>query len=97
MAVEQTGVFKCPDLLSGDRSKRNQNKYCWYHKNVGHTTEECITRKDEIEKLIHRVYLQDYINGRRARPQNEAPEVEPPYEILTIFGRPHFAGETYEA
>ena len=93
MATEQTGVFKRPDLLHGDCSKRNQNKYCRYHKSVGHTTEECITRKNEIEKLIYRRYLQDYINGRRARPQNEALEVEPPQEIWTIFGGPHLADE----
>ena len=68
MVVEQTGVFKRPDPLRGDRSKRNQNKYCRYHKDIGYTTEECITLKDEIEKLVHHVYPQDYINGRRARP-----------------------------
>ena len=50
--------------------------------------------KDEIEKLIYRGYLQDYINGRRPRLQNQAPEAEPPHEIRTIFGGPHFAGET---
>ena len=72
----------------------NQNKYCRYHKDVGHTTEECITFKDKIEKLICRGYLQDYINGRRARPQNHAPEAEPLHEIWTIFGGPHFTGET---
>ena len=49
---------------------------------------------NEIEKLIHRVYLQDYVNGRRARSQNEAPEAEPLHEIQTIFGGPHFTGET---
>ena len=50
--------------------------------------------KDEIEKFIRRGYLQDYINGRRPRPQNDAPEAEPPHQIRTIFGGPHFAGET---
>ena len=94
MAAEQTGVFKQPDPLRGNHSKRNQNKYCRYHKDVGHTTEEYITLKDEIEKFIRRRYLQDYVNGRRARPQNDAPEAEPPHEIWTIFSRPHFACET---
>ena len=68
MAAEQTGVFKWPNPLCGDRSKRNQNKYYWFHKDVGHTTKECITLKDEIEKLIRRGYLQDYINNRRTTP-----------------------------
>ena len=57
LATEQIGVYKRPDLLQGDRSKRNQNKYYRYHKDVNHTTEECIMLKDEIEKLIHEEYL----------------------------------------
>ena len=81
--------------MHGVRSKMNQNKYCRYHKDVGHTTEECITLKDEIEKLICHGYLQDYINGRSTRPQNNAPEAEPTHEIRTIFGGPYFAGEMH--
>ena len=49
MAAEQMRVFKRPDPLRGDRSKRIQNKYCRFHKYIGYTTEECITLKDEIE------------------------------------------------
>ena len=94
MAAEQTGVFKRPDPLCGDCSKRNQNKYYRYHKDIGHTIEECIMLKDEIKKLIRRGYLQDYINGKMPRPPNKAPKVEPPHEIRTIFGGPHFARET---
>ena len=71
MVAKQTKVFKRPDPLHGDRSKRNQNKYCRYHKDVSHTTEECITLRDKIEKLIHRMYFQDYINDRRIKLQND--------------------------
>ena len=87
-------MFERPDPLHGDHSKRNQKKYYRYHKDVGHTIEECITLKDEIKKLIRRGYLKDYINGRRARPQNDAPEEEPPYKIWMIFNGPHFFRET---
>ena len=52
LATEHMGVYKQPDSLRGEHSKRNQNKYCQYHKDVGHTTKECIMLKDEIEKLI---------------------------------------------
>ena len=71
MAAEQKRVFKRPNPLHGDHSKRNHNKYCRFHKDIGHTIEECITLKDEIEKLLHRRYLQDYDNDKRARPQND--------------------------
>ena len=56
-----------------------------------------MTLNNEIEKLIRRWYLQDYINGRRARLQNDWPEVEAPREILTIFGGPHLTRETHGA
>ena len=82
-----------PNLLRGNPSKWNQNKCCWFHKYISHTTEECITLKNEIEKLIHRGYLQYYVNDRRTKPQNDRPEAKPPYEIQTTFGEPHFALE----
>ena len=28
LATEHTGMYKRPDLMLGDRSKRNQKKYC---------------------------------------------------------------------
>ena len=94
MANEQTCVYKQPNSLRGDRWKRNQNKYCWYHKDVSHTTEECVMLKDEIEKLIRNGYLWDYIHGGRAKPRNDQNDVEPPHEIRTNFSRLYFARET---
>ena len=67
LAAEQSGVFKRSDPLRGDRSKRKHNKYNRFHRDNDHTTEECITLKDEIEKLIYHGYLQDYVNDRRVR------------------------------
>ena len=94
MAIEHIGLFNWPDSLRGDRSKKNQNKHCRFHKDIGHTNKECITLKDEIEKLIHHGYLQDYVNDRRARPQYDRPEAEPLRKIRMIFDGPYFAWET---
>ena len=38
LAAKQSGVFKQPDPLHGDHSKRNQNKFCRFHRDIGHTT-----------------------------------------------------------
>ena len=86
-------MYKRPDSMWGDRLKRNQSKYCRYNRDVGHTTKECITFKDEIEKLIRERYLRDNVRNECARPQNDHNEVRPPREIRTIFDRPHFTGE----
>ena len=93
LATEQTGIYKRPDLLQGDHSKRNQNKYYRYNKDVGHTTKECAMLKDEIEKFIHDRYLRDYIRNGNAKPHTNQNEAGPRREIKTIFGGPHFSGE----
>ena len=79
--------------MRGDRLKRNQSKYCRYHKDVGHTIEECIMLKDETEKLIRDGYLLDYVRNGNTKPRNDQGEVGP-REIRTVFGGPHFTGET---
>ena len=63
LAMEHTGVYKRPNSMRGDHSKRNQNKYYRFHRDVDHTTEECIELKDEIEKLIREGYLYDYVRN----------------------------------
>ena len=37
--------------------KRDRSKYCEYHKDYGHDTEECIHLKEKIEELIHQGHL----------------------------------------
>ncbi|XP_017420424.1 uncharacterized protein LOC108330453 [Vigna angularis] len=41
------------------------SKHCAYHKNMGHTTEECVTLKDKIEELIQAGKLKKYIRDDR--------------------------------
>ena len=94
LAIEQISVFKRPNPLRGDCSKRNQDKYCQYHKDVGHTTKEYVMLKDGIKKLICNEYLQDYVRDKRARLCSNQNEVELLSKIRTIFGRLHFAEET---
>ena len=97
LATKQTGVYKRPNSIQEDRSKKNQNKYYRYQRDVGHTTEECIALKDEIEKLIREGYLQNYVHNRGTKPREDQREAGPPHEIKTIFGRPHFTRETQGA
>ena len=91
LATEHTGVYKRPSSMRGDRSKRNQNKYCQYHKDVGHTTKECIMLKDEIEKLNPEGYLRDYVRNASAKSRDDQGEAGPTRDIRIIFDGPHFA------
>ncbi|KAL0319788.1 UNVERIFIED_CONTAM: hypothetical protein Sradi_5240300 [Sesamum radiatum] len=53
------------------------DKYCLFHKDRGHSTEECLHLKDEIEKLIRRGYLKEYVDcSNRPREGNSRPPQE---------------------
>ncbi|XP_027332490.1 uncharacterized protein LOC113847525 [Abrus precatorius] len=41
--------------------RADKSKYCRYHQNRGHTTEECTTLKHKIEELIKEGHLKDFV------------------------------------
>ncbi|XP_062112954.1 uncharacterized protein LOC133824104 [Humulus lupulus] len=52
-----------PDGMRHQRTNRNSNKFDRFHRDVGHTTEECRQLNDEIEGLILRGYLGQYVRN----------------------------------
>lgn len=39
----------------------DESKFCRYHQNKGHTTEDCVTLKDKIESLVQAGHLQRFV------------------------------------
>ena len=39
--IKKELFFRWPNKMGGDPSRRNQNLYCTYHRDKGHTTEQC--------------------------------------------------------
>ncbi|GAV68073.1 hypothetical protein CFOL_v3_11576, partial [Cephalotus follicularis] len=98
LVVEQDKVlFKWPEKLRSPAENRNVEKYCRYHRDHGHDTEECRQLKNQIEDLIRKGHLRKYVDrdapqGRREQRREEAPrqqeeqQQQPRGVIHTISG-----------
>ena len=59
--IKNEPYFRWPNKMRGDPSRRNQNLYCTYHKDRGHTTEQC---KEQLAKVG---YLKEFVTN----PKNQ--------------------------
>ncbi|XP_074347250.1 uncharacterized protein LOC141686091 [Apium graveolens] len=69
MKIEKDKDFKWPKPLRGDPEKRDNSRYCRFHKDVGHDTDDCRQFKDEIEYLIRRGKFECFTKGEEAEGQ----------------------------
>ncbi|KAL0451465.1 UNVERIFIED_CONTAM: hypothetical protein Slati_1124600 [Sesamum latifolium] len=82
MMVEKSNLLQWPQHTRFTPSKRFSNKYCKFHKERGHDTEDCYQLKDEIERLIKREFKED---DKRDRGRENVPVKG---VINTIVGGP---------
>ena len=47
--------------MGGELSRRNQNLYCTYHRDKGHTIEQCWVLKDHLGQLVKAGYLKEFV------------------------------------
>ena len=50
--VKNEPFFKWPNKMMGNPEKRNRNLYCQYHRDHGHTTENCRSLWDHLDQLV---------------------------------------------
>ena len=65
--VRNEPFFKWPNKMARDPMNRNQNLYCHYHQDHGHTTENCRNLWDHLEQLVRKgrlKHLLHHSNGR---------------------------------
>ncbi|XP_020549795.1 uncharacterized protein LOC105162948 [Sesamum indicum] len=62
--VEKKGLLQWPAKMHDTLAKKNSHKYCRFHKDKGHNTEDCYQLRDEIERLIRQGYLKHLIDRR---------------------------------
>ncbi|KAL5539149.1 hypothetical protein UlMin_045481 [Ulmus minor] len=75
---EHLGIFTIPPAIKTPVNRRDNTKYCRYHRDIGHITEECRVLKDEIERLIQRGQLRNYVKSNDQQPRQPAQENQQP-------------------
>ena len=70
MEIEKDRDIRWPKPLKADPAKLDKSKYCRFHKDVGHDTDECRQLKDEIEFLIRKGRLNKYTGDAGDRNNN---------------------------
>ncbi|XP_050280914.1 uncharacterized protein LOC126721881 [Quercus robur] len=59
--IKHESYFRWLNKMGGDSSRRNQNLYCTYHRDKGHTTEQCRVLKDHLGQLVKVGHLKDFV------------------------------------
>ena len=50
--IKNESFFKWLNKMAGDPAKHNQNLYCQYHQEPGHTTEDCRNLRYHLDQLV---------------------------------------------
>ena len=90
MQIKDDPSLKWPKKMKGDPNKRNRNKYCRFHRDHRHDTDECFDLKQQVENLIRQGKLKIFL-GRDHKDEKLKGKVEessrPPLgEIKVIIG-----------
>ncbi|GJU16429.1 hypothetical protein Tco_1144395 [Tanacetum coccineum] len=90
LALEK-GKFKAPPPMTTPVEKRNANKFCEFHREVGHNTDECNHLRKQIKDMLKAGKLSHIIrelkqNSGKEQPKKkgETSEKEKPQAILMI-------------
>ena len=76
--------------MGDDPSRRNQNLYCTYHRDKGHTTEQCRVLKDHLGQLVKAGYLKEFaVDPRHQGADQGAPRkgdpLPPPLGVIEVI------------
>nr|GEX98228.1 hypothetical protein [Tanacetum cinerariifolium] len=85
------GKFKPPPPMTAPVEKRNTSKFCEFHGEVGHTTDECMHLKRQIEEMLKAGKLSHLIKELK---QGEKDGTEGPMIIEAEIGG-HFVYRMY--
>ncbi|GJV28260.1 reverse transcriptase domain-containing protein [Tanacetum coccineum] len=70
----EKGKFKAPPPMTTLVEKRNHAKYCEFHGEIGHTTDECMHLKKQIEEMLKAGKLSHLIKEIKQNSRKEQPK-----------------------
>ena len=90
MQIKDDPSLKWLEKMKGDPNKRNRNKYCRFHRNHGHDTDECFDLKQQIDNLIRQGKLRSFLGldhkDEKFKGKAEESSRPPLGEIRVIIG-----------
>ena len=75
MQIKDDPSLKWLEKMKGDPNKCNQNKYCRFHRDHEHDTDECFDLKQQIENLIRQRKVRNFL-GRDHKDEKLKVKVE---------------------
>ncbi|KAJ8478746.1 hypothetical protein OPV22_022473 [Ensete ventricosum] len=79
--IREKGLLKAPSPIKSHPERRDKRRYCRFHREYGHDTEECRDLQSQIEDLIRRGHLRRYVreqpplpDGRPSRDLSPRPQ-----------------------
>uniref|UniRef100_A0A2N9IKM3 Uncharacterized protein n=1 Tax=Fagus sylvatica TaxID=28930 RepID=A0A2N9IKM3_FAGSY len=81
MQIKDDPALRWPGKLLTNPDRRAKDKYCRFHRDHGHNTDDCYDLKRQIEELIKQGKLQRFVerDQREGRPPQARPQ-RPPVE-----------------
>ncbi|GJV05568.1 hypothetical protein Tco_1343224, partial [Tanacetum coccineum] len=76
--------FKPPPPMVTPVEKRSSNKFCDFHNDKGHSTDECMQLKKQIEELVRAGKLSHLIKEIKQGRKKEVPAKDKPMAIYMI-------------
>ena len=70
--VQHENFLRCPSQMTSNPTKRDNTKYCEFHRDHGHRTDDCIQPRKEIECLIRCGHLRRFV-ASEGRDQVQPP------------------------
>ncbi|XP_023914565.1 uncharacterized protein LOC112026113 [Quercus suber] len=91
--IKHQPYFRWPNRMGGDPTRRNQNLHCTYHKDKGHTTEQCRVLKDHLRQLAGAGYLKEFVTdagdqGAGQGTPHRGNLLSPPLGIIEVIHTP---------